>query len=659
MPNKRIRVAIIGNPNVGKTSIYNNIACKTENTGNWPGVTVSEKTSVIQYQGCDIEITDLPGIYSVNCQTEIPDERSVLNYLKKRSFDLIINAVDIANLERNLYLTIQLLEMEMPLLMVYTKSDMIEGQVDLEFLHSVLHAKYVSINAKSFEASLMLDKVLEIYANHEHAIIMDIYPDVMMQEIYKLQNEFSSNRPSKYEIISCLEGCNIFQNSSEDLLEKIEKSKEMMLQTLNEDLEMLITSVRYNFIRNICTQAIKKTVNTKMHIVDMIDNIVLNKMLSLPILFAVMFCIFSFSIFFGGTMQEYIASYGEEVTQYIKNFALASGVQHWLAHIIKTLLNGVVMLLSFTPILFLLYVSMAILEESGYMSRAAFVVDRFMQILGIPGKSFIPLIIGFGCNVPGIMATRILENPKDRVMVAMMMPFMSCSARLSVYSIFCLAFFGKYSSIVVLFLYIFGMLVALFTAVLCRRVLKHEDEPYFIMEFPSYHFPDLKHIAKRAGENTSQFLIRAGKLIIVIFLIIQVGISVDAYGNIVENAENSVMAKFGQYITPLFAPIGIEPHNWPAVVGIIAGILAKEVVIGTLAALYATTDGSLIEALQCHFVSKEAAFAYLLFILLYFPCSSTFIAIAKEMSWKVAVASLLWSVSLGYFIAAVFYLCAA
>ncbi len=658
---RSVRIAIAGNPNVGKSTIFNLLTGHNSSVGNWPGVTVNREIKSLQYKEFAMEFHDLPGIYSIAHQYNASiDEKETLDILTNEEFDLILNIVDASVMERSLYLTLQLIETGAPVILLCNMIDEATNSgvnLKLDYIADELNVTVVpfnAINAQSGNISALLEIVYSTIHSYDHQVRhLGIYPESIQNYMqHGAQNGVKYSR-------SILELCEASISDS-SILNDIKAE-------YGEDVDILIASSRYEFIHEIATNAVEIIKQKVNDCNSVLDNVLMHKFFALPIFLSIMYCIFWLTLVFGSTMQtktnEYVTYGCSAAVANIFSLFFSDWARFML--IADGLIAGTSILISFIPIISMLYICLAVLEASGYMARIAFICNKVMMRLNLPGKSIIPLIIGFGCNVPAISAVKILPLKKHRIIVALMVPFSSCSARLSVYTIFGSAFFMESSYNIVFALYLIGILVGMMTGYVLNKLIPGSAQSYFIIELPRYRIPKLRTIAIKVYDNVRSFVSGAGPLIISSFFIIHILSLISIDGRYVEDANHSVLAKIAQFSSPVFEPLGVKKENWPAVIGIISGILAKEIVIANIDASYrglclhnaaCGSDGyDLKQALNYYFGNKIAAFAYILFILLYFPCISTFSAIWTEIGAVWAVSSVALSCCVGYCISALFY----
>ncbi|QMT58982.1 Fe(2+) transporter permease subunit FeoB [Legionella sp. PC997] len=701
-------VLLVGNPNCGKTTLFNALTGDNQRIGNWPGVTVEKKTGSFLVAQQRIEVTDLPGIYSLIAHADgiSQDEEIAAQSVVTIEADCIINVIDACHLERHLYLTTQILELGKPVLLALNMMDIAQQRgisIDPKALSQQLGCPVIPIQAhKKIGIAQLMQEVTRL----PQAATPLLFPlaTPIQQTLMTLENTLIHQGYSKsrayYYARRLAEGDKLLSDKTiaQDLT---------LLNEVDPNLDVLLADARYQKIHEIVTVVQKKGSDASEHFTAKLDKIMLHRFFALPIFFAMMYLMFLFAINVGGAFQDFFDISTDTI--------FVQGTS-WLLHqidapnwVIALLANGVGKgintTLTFIPVIAAMFFFLSLLETSGYMARAAFVVDKAMRKMGLPGKSFVPMIVGFGCNVPAIMAARTLDSERDRLLTVMMSPFMSCSARLAIYAVFVAAFFPSGGQNIVFSLYLIGILMAVLTGFLLRKTtLKGHASP-LILELPAYHKPALKRLLKETLLRLRFFVVRAGKLIVPICVILGGlnAITIDGGINSGEASTQSLLSLMGQSITPLFAPMGIHQDNWPATVGLLTGMLAKEVVVGTLNSLYAQM-GHVTEIAAAHFdfwdgiktafwtipqnlaqlgsalvnpilasaadnpVSqsvygimaerfdgKIGAYAYLLFVLLYIPCVSTMAVIRQEANKKYMWISVIWSFVVAYGTAVSFY----
>jgi ferrous iron transport protein B len=651
------------------------------------------------------------------------DERIARDYILSGEADLVVNIVDASNLERNLYLTTQLLEMRVPMVVALNMIDMARErriEIDFERLQERLGCAVVPLVANRGEGVEHLKAVIGEAARERRVPKVDLaYLPELEEAIAELEPLVSShasacNLDPRWVAIKLLEEDDKIVRLLGDVADEVlTEQLRAVAGKAGEDVDILIADGRYGFANALIREAVRRTGVVRRTISDRIDRVVLNRMLGIPIFLVVTYLMFLFTINLGGAFIDFFDRLVGTVLVDGFGVLLADlGSPAWLIAVLAGGVGGGIQTVAtFIPVIGFLYLFLSFLEDSGYMARAAFVMDRFMRSVGLPGKSFIPLIVGFGCNVPAIMATRTLEHRRDRVLTVMMAPFMSCGARLPVYALFAAAFFPTGGQNVVFALYLIGIAFAVMTGLVLKRTILPGEITPFIMELPPYHLPTLKGIVLRTWDRLQTFLFNAGKAIVAVVVVLSFLNSMGtdgSFGN--ENTDRSVLAAIGKSITPAVEPMGIHEDNWPATVGLFTGIFAKEAVVGTLNTLYgalgsadeqpgagddkaldlwdgivdafatipanlvalanAITDPlglSIVEspdiaaaarqqgvavgtfgAMASRFDGKLGAFAYLLAVLLYIPCVAAVAAIYRETGGGWAVFASLWTTGLGY-----------
>jgi ferrous iron transport protein B len=702
-----ISIALAGNPNCGKTTLFNALTGSKQRVGNWPGVTVEHKEGNYTFRENQVKVTDLPGIYSFSAYS--PDEKVARNFILQEKPDMVVNIIDASNLERNLYLTTQLIEMKVPVLIALNMMDVAEQRkirIEVEHLKEHLEIPIVQIIAsKKKGIDELKEHIASAVTKHQISSTKVEYDSVVEAAICRLQPSVETvaqnhQIDSRWLVIKALEKDAIaaqfltfdFTQKLQDEVKKIEKHTGM-------DVDIVMADGRYGFIHGLARDVLHRDFELRKNISDAVDKVVLNRFLGVPLFLIVMYLVFFITIQIGAPFITFFEIIFEAI--FVNGFRQLLTILNFPEWIITLLSDGIgggiQTVATFIPPIFFMFLSLSFLEDSGYMSRAAFIMDRYMRKIGLPGKAFIPLLVGFGCNVPAIMASRTLENRKDRILTIMINPFMSCGARLPVYAVFASVFFAQDGTIIIFSLYAIGVLLAITSGYVLQRTILKGTVSSFVMELPPYHIPTMNGIMLHTWQRLQSFVIRAGKVILLVVLILSFFNSVafdGSFGN--ENTEKSILSCIGKAITPVFKPMGINEDNWPATVGLITGIFAKETVIGTLDALYATQDEfSMSEQLPFYeqiitafsefykefialfvpnnnkqgveitetrhselakrFGSKINAYAYLLFILIYAPCLAVIAAIYKELNAKWAYFSLFFLTFLGWIIATVYY----
>lgn len=722
VPEKRgaLIFALAGNPNCGKSALFNAFTGIRQKTGNWPGVTVDRKEGRFEIDGRNVSVIDLPGIYSLDASSL--DEEVTRDYLLSKEADLIVNVIDASNLERNLYLTVQLLEMGVPVVLALNMMDVARKrgiEIDAALLAKKLGCPVVPVVATTNEGSSELKaRMIAVADDMEQGGFPLALDEVVEQAVSDLESLLAelpddNRRWLTIKLIESEQTDTGLEKATED---KINFWRQQISDRAGEDADILIADTRYGHAHTLAQTVMRTQGKVARTLSDSIDRVVLGRWTGIPLFLIIMYLMFLFTINVGGAFVDFFD--GVANTLFVNGFGellSAVGSPAWLRLILADGIGGGLQIVStFIPIITALYLFLSVLEDSGYMARAAFVMDRAMRSIGLPGKAFVPLIVGFGCNVPAIMATRTLESERERKLTILMNPFMSCGARLPVYALFAAAFFPHSGQNIVFALYLIGIAVAILTGLLMKHTLLPGSSSGFMMELPPYHVPTLKGIFLRAWDRVRLFVKEAGQIIILMVLVLNSlnSIGTDgSFGN--EDSEKSVLSAASRVMVPVFAPMGIQEDNWPAVVGIVSGVLAKEVVVGTLDNLYTSLaeDGSaearpfnlwqqlgdaaatvpanlgglgssildplgisivnisdaekaaeeqgvrqgVFGAMNSRFDGAAGAFSYLLFILLYFPCVATIGAIKREAGrpWAMFVAA--WTTAVAYITASSFY----
>ena len=593
-------IGLVGNPNCGKTTLFNAFTGARQQVGNWPGVTVERKSGTWRRGGREFLVVDLPGVYALGAVSESSiDERVARDYILSGDADLFVNIVDASNLERNLYLTAQLIEMRVPFVLALNMFDVARERrirIDAEALARELGCPVVPLVAHRGEGVDALGEAIERalseppvppielgYHSDVEAAIAELLPHLAPMAAARSVNE-------RWLAIKLLEGdIGAYALVGADIVHRATALQEAIAERAGEDADILVADSRYGFANSLIQTAVKRLGVVHQTLTDRIDRIVLHRLFGIPIFLVVMYALFLFTINVGSAFIDFFDQVAGTLLVDGGGALLGTlGAPEWIVVLLAGGVGGGIQTVAtFVPIIACLYLFLSFLEDCGYMARAAFVMDRLMRAIGLPGKSFIPLIVGFGCNVPAIMATRTLENRRDRILTVMMAPFMSCGARLPVYALFAAAFFPQGGQNVVFALYLIGIAFAVLTGLTLRHTLLKGDASPFVMELPPYHLPTLKGIALRTWDRLKAFVIRAGRIIIVCVVALNTLGSIAADGSFGhENTERSLLAGISRAITPVFVPMGLSEDNWPATVGLFTGIFAKEAVVGTLDALY-------------------------------------------------------------------------
>jgi ferrous iron transport protein B len=595
----KIVAGLVGNPNCGKTTLFNVLTGAKRHVGNWPGVTVEKVVGTMAMGDATCEVVDLPGVYNLGAANRAAeDERVARDYVLSGDADVFINIVDASNLERNLYLTAQLLEMRVPVVMAVNMVDIARRRgirIDTEKMAAALDCPVVPMVATRRKGITELKSAVKKQAAQRGISSVTPRFDTCVEEaIAALAEEISNADPSRkpmarWYAIKLLEGDESVKYLEQLLPEGTVTSKLAAIEAATgEEADILIADGRFLLAGEVMKSSVSRPREASRTLTDWIDRLVLNRLLGIPIFFLMMYLMFLFTINIGGAFIDFFDIAGGALLVDGAGQALTSAsAPDWLVVLAKGIGGGIRTVGTFIPIIGFLYLFLSFLEDSGYMARAAFVMDRAMRAIGLPGKSFVPLIVGFGCNVPAIMATRTLEHRRDRVLTVMMAPFMSCGARLPVYALFAAAFFPGGGQNIVFSLYLVGIGFAVLTGLLLKNTLLKGEASPFVMELPPYHLPTIGTVIRRAAQRLRDFVFRAGRVIVPMVMILSFLNSIGPDGKFGhEDTGESMLSGIGRSITPAFQPMGMRDENWPAAVGIFTGFLAKEAVIGTLNALY-------------------------------------------------------------------------
>lgn len=648
------KMALAGNPNCGKTTLFNVLTGSNQYVGNWPGVTVQKKVGKTKQGHC--EIVDLPGIYSLSPYTM--EEIVTRDYVVHERPEVIINIVDGTNLERNLYLTLQLIELNRPMIIAVNMMDDLVQKgwtLDCEMLEALLQLPVVPITARrGANVDQVLKKAEKLAHGREYCAPRLQYDNTTqnaINDILMIVSEKSFSEPLPLEFFSCklLEGDIQAAESlalSADQMARIE-TVIVAYEATSEfgDRETMLADARYKSIEVIAKKVLNKGANAhKLTISDRIDKVVTNRYLAIPIFLGMMLLMFTLTFGSVGTTLsdgiEYLFQ-GLLVPQ-LKQVLVAASAPQWVhGLLLDAAIGGVSGILVFLPQITILFLFLSLLEDSGYMARAAFIMDRLLRRLGLSGKSFIPMLMGFGCTTPAVMAARTLENEKDRKLTMMLTPFMSCGAKLPIYALFAGVFFQKNQGLVVFSMYILGIVVAIVCGLILKRTLFRGNVAPFVMELPQYRLPLLKSITLHVWEKCKGFIIKAGTIIFAMSVFIWLCQNFSFSFQMVSNSSNSILGKFGSLIAPLLIPLGFG--TWQAAVALLTGLVAKESVVSTLSILYAGGQSALLGGALSGVFTPESAYAFMTFTLLYMPCISAFVTIKKEMGslkWAVGTATM-------------------
>lgn len=712
---KELTIGLIGNPNSGKTTLFNQLTGSRQRVGNWAGVTVERKEGHFKTDRHQVTLVDLPGTYSLTTiseQTSL-DEQIACHYILSGEADLLLNVIDASNLERSLYLTLQLLELGIPCIIALNMLDIAQKhsiKIDIDALSARLGCPVIPLVSTRAKGLQELKASINTWQPNQHESLI-AYPNIVEDQAARLAELMPTTllpQQARWLALQMLEGDIYSRTLSGDALNLLPETREVLQQYYEEDPGLIIADARYQAIAAICHDAHNISQAQPSKLTQFLDKIVINRWLGLPVFLFVMYLMFVLAINIGGALQPLFDVSSAAI--------FISGIQ-WVGHTLnfpewltiflaQGIGGGINTVLPLIPQIGLMYLFLSFLEDSGYMARAAFVMDKLMHALGLPGKSFVPLIVGFGCNVPSIIGTRTLDAPRERLITIMMAPFMSCGARLAIFAVFSAAFFGKDGALIVFSLYILGIIVAILTGLMLKYTIMRGEPTPFIMELPVYHIPHVKSLLLQTWQRLKGFVLRAGTVIVIASILIGGLNSFSFSGKPVTNINESALASTSKVLTPLLHPMGVTQDNWQATVGLITGAMAKEVVVGTLNTLYTAEqitkepfdyenfnlleelegaveetweslketftlsalsnvieaskgdgemEGTSMGVMSSKFGSISAAYSYLIFVLLYVPCVSVMGAIARESSKSWMLFSIFWGLDVAYSLATCFY----
>lgn len=634
-------VALAGNQNCGKTTLFNQLTGSNQHVGNFPGVTVDQKMGEIR-SAKECTVVDLPGIYSIRPYTN--EEIVTRDFILNEKPDGIINIVDATNIERNLYLTLQLLEMHIPMVLALNMMDEVRGNggsIDYKKMSEELGIPVIPISAAKDEGiEDLIEAIIEVSKKKIYPKVMDFCEQGPVHRCIHAVSHQVEDHALNRGMSPRFAAAKIVENDT-DIIEKLELSQnelEMMEHSIEEmekdcglDRNAALADMRYTFIEKVCAKAVKKCQESKEHIRSVrIDNVLTNKYLAIPMFLFIMFAIFGLTFnVIGAALSDWLAMGIDAFTAVCDNALTVYGINpvvHSL--VIDGIFAGVGSVLSFLPIIVVLFFFLSILEDSGYMARVAFVMDKPLRKIGLSGRSFVPMLIGFGCTVPAVMATRTLSSERDRRMTILLTPYMSCSAKIPIYSVFAAAFFPGKEALVMLVLYGTGIVVGILIAMLLNHTAFRGNPIPFVMELPNYRFPSAKSVCRLMWDKAKDFIERAFTVIFVATLIIWFLQTFDAKFNVVTESGDSLLALVGQWIAPIFALLGFS--DWRVSTALITGFSAKEAVVSTLSVLTGTATADLSNVLGTMFTGVSAA-SFLVFTLLYTPCVAAVAAVKREM----------------------------
>lgn len=671
---RTINIALVGNPNCGKTSFFNRATGLREKVGNYGGVTVDAKQGVFHHNGYTINLIDLPGTYSITEYT--PEEIYVREYITKHHPDLVLNVVDASCLERNLFLTTQLIDMNIRVVMALNMYDELtrEGaQLDYNYLGHLLGIPIVPTTAsKGIGITDVLDKIIEVFEDHakEARHVHINYGQEIEDAISRIKVEIAPNKgitdefAPRYVSIKLLEDDRIMKDqlssvpNYEKIIEVTQKEIQQLEKSYKEDTRTIITNAKYGFVRGALKETFQPGEKDKRQLTNAIDTLLTHQWLGFPFLIIFMWITFQATFSLGSYPMDWIEAGVGALGDWVAGIMPEGPLNDMLVNGIIAGVGGVIV---FLPNILILFFFISLMEDTGYMARAAFIMDRLMHKIGLHGKSFIPLLIGFGCNVPAIMATRTLESRRDRIITMLITPFMSCSARLPVYILLVSAFFPVNQGLVLMSIYLVGIVLAVITALLLKKTLFAKSSDPFVMELPPYRMPTMRNTTIHMWGKAGQYLRKMGTIILLASVLIWAlgyfPLEREASPESSEHLEQSYIGQIGKFIEPGIEPLGFD---WKMGVSIVTGLAAKEIVVSSMGILYHVPDAEentqgLAESLKSQ-VDKQGnvvftplvAYGFMLFILIYFPCMAAIAAIKKEAGWKWAIFTMIYTTALAW-----------
>ena len=637
--------ALAGNQNCGKTTLFNALTGSNQHVGNFPGVTVDQKAGVIK--GTDHQVVDLPGIYSIRPYTQ--EEIVTRDFILKSRPDAIINIVDATNMERNLYLTLQLLTLQVPTVIALNMMDELVGNggsVDVQKMSEAIGVPVVPISAaKNQGITELVDTLIDTASRRVTPKVQDFCPEGPVHRCIHAVCHIIEDHAQRVNIARRFCAMKLIEGEQDffDALELSQNEKELIEHTVIEmehetglDRNAALADMRYNFIEKVCGECVVKAKESREHRRSMqIDKVLTHRIFAIPLFIAIMGLVFFLTFNVVGAFLSDVMSYAIDGLTLLADRALTAYGINPVVHslVIDGIFAGVGSVVSFLPLIVTLFFFLSILEDSGYMARVAFVMDKLLRKIGLSGRSFVPMLVGFGCSVPAIMATRTLSSNRDRKMTILLTPFMSCSAKIPIYTLFAAAFFPGHELLVMLALYFGGILVGILVALVLKNTAFKGNPVPFVMELPNYRFPSAKSVVLLMWEKAKDFLTRAFTVIFMATVIIWFMQTFDTRLNVVENSGSSILAALGRLVSPIFAPLGFG--DWRMVTALVSGFTAKEAVVSTFGVILGVSTEQLGIALHSLFTTASAA-SFLAFCLLYTPCVAAVSTIKTELKsgWK-------------------------
>ena len=637
--------ALAGNQNCGKTTLFNALTGSNQHVGNFPGVTVDQKAGVIK--GTDHQVVDLPGIYSIRPYTQ--EEIVTRDFILKSRPDAIINIVDATNMERNLYLTLQLLTLQVPTVIALNMMDELVGNggsVDVQKMSEAIGVPVVPISAaKNQGITELVDTLIDTASRRVTPKVQDFCPEGPVHRCIHAVCHIIEDHAQRINIARRFCAMKLIEGEQDffDALELSQNEKELIEHTVIEmehetglDRNAALADMRYNFIEKVCSECVVKAKESREYRRSMqIDKVLTHRIFAIPLFIAIMGLVFFLTFNVVGAFLSNVMSYAIDGLTLLADRALTAYGINPVVHslVIDGIFAGVGSVVSFLPLIVTLFFFLSILEDSGYMARVAFVMDKLLRKIGLSGRSFVPMLVGFGCSVPAIMATRTLSSNRDRKMTILLTPFMSCSAKIPIYTLFAAAFFPGHELLVMLALYFGGILVGILVALVLKNTAFKGNPVPFVMELPNYRFPSAKSVVLLMWEKAKDFLTRAFTVIFMATVIIWFMQTFDTRLNVVENSADSILAALGRLVSPIFAPLGFG--DWRMVTALVSGFTAKEAVVSTFGVILGVSTEQLGIALHSLFTTASAA-SFLAFCLLYTPCVAAVSTIKTELKsgWK-------------------------